>query len=51
MASTEASGFSKTALALFILLLLPLHAMFLFLSPVGETKYMIGLLIQNWFCQ
>ena len=31
MASTEASGFSKIALALFILLLLPLHALFLFL--------------------
>ena len=24
---------------------------FSFSSPVGETKYMIGLLIQNWFCQ
>ena len=23
---------------------------FSFSSPVGETKYMIGLLIQNWFC-
>ena len=31
MASTEASGFSKINLALFILLLLPLHALFLFL--------------------
>ena len=46
MSSTEASGFSKIALALFILLLLPLHALFIFLlaMPVGETKYMIGLL-------
>ena len=24
---------------------------FSFSSPVGETKYMIGLLFQNWFCK